>query len=126
MPWSCLTALLAVALSESAFTSAQGSHVGTLLPQGVSLHPVREPVGLWESPDRRSGLCRRACHDAPYAARESWCVSASPAIWIHQGEPVAPARLVREVVAGLVQHEAPALRTGHGMPGEAGGVLHMH
>ena len=33
--------------SGSAFTGTPGSHIGTRLPLRVSLHPVREPVGLW-------------------------------------------------------------------------------
>lgn len=126
MSWSCLRPIRAAHAPSPPLRTHRVATSERLSPQGVSLHPVREPVGLWESPDRRSGLCRRACHDAPYAARESRCVSASPAMWIREREPVARARLVREIVAGLVQHEAPALRTGHTLPVEAGGEGRMH
>ena len=126
MPWSCLTACWPSRCPSPPLPARRVATSERLSPQGVSLHPVREPVGLWESPDRRSGLCRRACHDAPYAARESGCVSASPDRWEHEGEPVARAGLVGEFVGGFVQHEAPASRLGNALSGEAGGVLHMH
>lgn len=126
MSWSCLRPIRAAHAPSPPLRTRRVATSERLSPEGVSLHPVREPVGLWESPDRRSGLCRRACHDAPYAARESRCVSASPDRWKHEGEPVARARFVGEFVGGFVQHEAPASRAGHALSGEAGGVLHMH